>query len=117
MGLGGSDEPQYAPFWEDSWDLALEELGQDAQSIDRQLENVYWRLERYPLRYSYPARKTGSNTRITFAKRRPGERLRVWYRVEGQEVLYLWVDIAPYDEGQDDPYPYHVEDEDEDEAA
>lgn len=105
MVLGGADDPQYAPSWEATWDLALEELGEDAESIDRQLESVYWRLERWPDRYSYPAPKH-SKTRITFAKVDAGRRLRVWYALDqaAKTLEYRWVDIAPYDEGQDDPF-------------
>ena len=43
---------------------------------------------------------------MTFAKAPPGERLRVWYQIDEERmcVPLLWVDIAPFDEGQDDPF-------------
>lgn len=86
--------------------MAVERLGSDIQRVDRQLEDVYFRLERWPNLFSYPSLRQGSETRLTFAKATPGERLRVWYRIEEEEtcVSLRWVDIAPYDEGQDDPF-------------
>ena len=102
--VGGEDEPRFAPRWAASWELALEELGEDAESIDRQLEHVYWRLARWPEKYSYPAVLDGSTSaRLTFAKRAAGLRLRIWYWFDDKELELLWVDIAPYDDGQDDP--------------
>jgi hypothetical protein len=104
--LGGEDAPCYVLQWLGSWYTAVEHLGSDIERVDRQLEDVYYRLERWPRRFSYPALRQGSNTRMTFAKAAPGERLRVWYQIDEERmcVPLLWVDIAPFDEGQDDPF-------------
>jgi hypothetical protein len=108
--LGGEDAPCYVLRWEDSWYMAVELLGSDVEHVDRQLEDIYYRLERWPKLYSYSALRQGSETRSTFAKAKSGERLRVWYRIEEEQeqqaacVPLLWVDIAPFDDGQDDPF-------------
>jgi hypothetical protein len=51
-----------------------------------------------------PAFKGQPSTRITFAKKPAGPKASVWYSLEGDALTYLYVDIAPYDEGQDDPF-------------
>jgi hypothetical protein len=102
--LGGDDTPRFGLQWGDMWQEALARLETDERELDEYLANVYWRLERWPERFSYPARRSGSDTRLTFAKAGTGQRLRVWYAIKGKFVEVYWVDMAPYDEGQDDPF-------------